>query len=326
VIETNERALRKWLGTIATPRSIAIEECAQSTWLYEVLSPLADRVVVTIGKKKSGTPKDDARDARGLAEDLRTGAIKRAVFKDVRSVAPLRATVRAYQLVRQDVVRTENRLLAVFRSRGIRPDAEVYGREGRERWMRRLPSGEAITATLLGKQLDALMPLYNDAKQAVTRAARSNHDAVRLQTLPEIGPIRAATIVALVVTPWRFRTTAQFWAYCGFGIVRQVSDEWKRSATRGSRWVHKDKDRFSTRGLNRNRNAWLKDAYKGAALALAAKHPAGDVLAQRHRRRLRDGIDPEMSLLTMARQIAEISLLMWKNKEDYDPERLKTEP
>jgi transposase len=38
-----------------------------------------------------------------------------------------------------------------------------------------------------------------------------------------IGPVRAATIVAVVVTPERFRTKQQFWSYCGLGIVTRSS-------------------------------------------------------------------------------------------------------
>jgi transposase len=38
-----------------------------------------------------------------------------------------------------------------------------------------------------------------------------------LATAPGIGMIRAAQIVAIVLSPDRFRTRQQFWSYCGLG-------------------------------------------------------------------------------------------------------------
>ena len=38
-----------------------------------------------------------------------------------------------------------------------------------------------------------------------------------LETAPGLGPIRVAQMLPIVVTPYRFRTKRQFWAYCGFG-------------------------------------------------------------------------------------------------------------
>ena len=48
-----------------------------------------------------------------------------------------------------------------------------------------------------------------------------------------------------------------------------------------------------------------------------------DPLAQAYRRRVAGGQDSNLSLLTLARQLAAIALAMWKNKEDYDPARYK---
>jgi hypothetical protein len=76
----------------------------------------------------------------------------------------------------------------------------------------------------------------------------------RLATAPGIGPIRAALLVAIVVTPARFRTTRQFWSYSGLGIVSRSSSDWVRD----SRGVWVRKPTAQTRGLNRNRQPELK--------------------------------------------------------------------
>ena len=78
VVETNARRLIEAVRQVPEPRHICLEEGTLSGWLYEVLSPHAERVVVTAVRDSRG-PKDDRRDAFGLADDLRLGAIERAV-------------------------------------------------------------------------------------------------------------------------------------------------------------------------------------------------------------------------------------------------------
>lgn len=80
VVETNGQALVERLKTIPGKRHLCLEEGTQSAWLYEILSPHAEEIVV-MGVGESRGPKSDERDAYGLAEKLRTGAIERRVFK-----------------------------------------------------------------------------------------------------------------------------------------------------------------------------------------------------------------------------------------------------
>lgn len=335
VVETSERGLRTWLATIPRPWRIAIEECTQSGWLYEVLSPQADEVVVAIPDGKRGRVKDDLRDALDLAEKLRVGALPRRVFKEVRPVSLLRAKVRTYYLLREDVVRTKNRLMAVFRSRGIRGNSqEIYdGPDQRQSWLKRLPKAQRVSAEFLGEELDAQTELLHRARVELETEGRGNADVSRLQTMTELGPIRAATIVALVVTPWRFPRVREYWSYCGLAIVYATSGEWYqrqpppmsggKGRIREAIWTRRER-RNATRGLNHNRVPLLKETYKSTAVALATRHDARDEpLVERHQRRVRNGMDTDLSLLTMARQLADISLQMWKHKEEYDPKRLK---
>jgi len=62
--------------------------------------------------------------------------------------------------------------------------------------------------------------LLEQKKQAEADLLREakKHPIVRvLETTPGFGPIRAARLVPIVVTPYRFRTKRQFWSYCGNG-------------------------------------------------------------------------------------------------------------
>src|SRR5689334_25320791 len=73
VIETNGQALVEQLTTIPGKRHVCLEEGTQSTWLYEILSPHAEEVLVVMVSESRGQ-KNDAKDAFTLAEQLRTGA------------------------------------------------------------------------------------------------------------------------------------------------------------------------------------------------------------------------------------------------------------
>ena len=118
VVETNGRALIEAIKTVSGRTHVCLEEGAQSEWLYEVLSPHVDRIVVTHLEESKRGRKDDLTDAFSRAEELRIGAVK-PVFKDGGRMGQLRAHVDVQVQVTADVVRVQNRLKALYRSRGV---------------------------------------------------------------------------------------------------------------------------------------------------------------------------------------------------------------
>src|SRR5688572_10070131 len=66
-----------------------------------------------------------------------------------------------------------------------------------------------------------------------------------LRSIPFLGPVRVAPILAIMATPWRFRTKRQAWPYVGLGVVTRspnhdclegaLSAKLRVSARRGSR-------------------------------------------------------------------------------------------
>jgi hypothetical protein len=231
-------------------------------------------------------------------------------------MAGLRDAVRAYQKLGGDETRAKNRLQAVCRSRGLGDTGrDLYDPELRKPWIARLPEDRQFFATTLGEELDKLSELRQRAEEQV-RAESKKHPVVELvQTHPGIGPLRGAVIVAIVVTANRFRTARQFWAYCGLAIVTETSAQWTRS---DGRWV--TKNTALPRGLNRNRNPWLKNVFKGAAQTVISKMP-DHPLYQDYLRRVDAGTRPNLAQLTLARRIAATVLSMWKHNEVYDPKK-----
>jgi hypothetical protein len=275
-----------------------------------LLQSEADEVVVTVPPKHSGGPKDDARDAWNLAESLRTGANLKPVYKGVGPYSELRAAVRNHLLLRSDVHRTKNRLKALYRSRGLMPPAgAAFHDVNHAKWERQLPREHQRSAEVLLAELKMLEDLWGKAEERLQEASRA-HRIVKLL------PIRSAQIVATVVTPHRFRTKRQFWAYCGLAIVMRSSADWTRDRT--GHWVRATTQQ--SLGLNRNRCGLLKEVFKGAAhlvATLMTTHP----LHADYQRLLERGLKPNLAMVTIARRIAAAVLAMWKNEEAYDSEK-----
>jgi len=314
VVETNGRALVGAIKSIAGRKHVCLEEGTQSAWLYEILKPHVEEVVVTVPPKRKG-PKDDLRDALELAEELRVGSFKKVVYKAPRRFSGLRDAVRTYIMMTRDMVRVKNRLKAVYRSRGIMTDKSVYVEEKRGRLEKKLPVSLRRRAAMLGEQLDALEQQQQESEDWLREESKEHEIIRKLSTAPGMGTIRTAQVVAIVVTPHRFRRLRQFWSYCGLGIVTRSSADWVNI---DGKWIRAQT--VQTLGLNLNRNSQLKAVFKGAATTVI-RQLTGHLLHQDYQRMLQSGIKPNLAKLTLSRRIAAAVWSMWKNQEEYDPER-----
>jgi transposase len=313
VLETDAATLKSFIQRFPRPRHLCMEEGNLSEWLYEELEPLVDELVVVMPHKSHG-PKSDLRDAEKLANDLRRGNVEQRVYKAPGTFRELREAVRAHCMLQRAMVRTKTQLHALCRARGLSEHAStLYSAESRLEVLPMLPEPVALRAVLLGEQLDAQIQCVQRAEDWLKQAAARVPIVKRIATAPGIGIVRASYIAAIVVSPHRFRTSRQFWSYCGLAIVMRSSSDWVRD---GRAWARKKVTH--TRGLNQNRHPLLKCVFKGAAVQLTRmpQHPLGQAYQQ-----LLTKAKPNLARLTMARRIAAAVLAMWKNNEDYDPER-----
>jgi transposase len=315
VVETSERLLVDAMRSIGGDVHLCLEEGAQSAWLHEILSAHVCEIVVVVPEKNHG-PKDDLRDAWARAEDIRTGRVRTRVYKAPKHLAALRSAACAHRLAMRDVVRIKNRLQAVLRSRGILGDRDVYDPTARVKWLKRLEAGYRQLGEWLGRELDRTVPLRDEAEEWLLKESKSHPIIRTLKTGPGMDPIRTAQLVAIVGTPYRFRTSRQFWSYCGLAVVQRSSSDWVR--TKQGEWVRGQA--YQTRGLTRKRNPILKSIFKGAATTVITQLP-DDPLHAHYQRMLACGIKPNLAKLTVARRIAAIVLAMWKHGEVYDPTR-----
>ena len=318
VIATNGDALVKFLATQPGRIKISLEEGTQSEWLYQVLSPHADEVrVIRVEAAKRLGQKSDERDAYELADRHRRDALPKAVWKDAGTLTTLRQLVKVHTSIVRDTVRVQNRIKALYRSRGVHATGKsVYSAKGRTAWLELVPASSRSALALLYAEHDRLSEVRQTAQKDLVAESHRHPIAKVLETCPGLGEIRAAQMIAMVMTPERFRARQQFWAYCGLGIVQRSSSDWVQASD--GRWVRAEVKR--TRGLNLAHNTLLKSVFKGAATSILQQHRTSALFAD-YERMLAAGTKPNLAKVTLARKIAATALAMWKKKEAYDPEK-----
>jgi transposase len=317
-IETKASTLLDFIKGLSGIVHLTLEEGTQAAWLYDLFKPHVAEVVVCDPRQnkllQSGH-KADALDARKLAQLLRAGLLT-AVYHGGQGARTLKELARNYECLVSDSTRVMNRIKAIFRARGIPcPGTGVYRSEGRDQWLEQLADGGARRrAEDLYKQLDCLTGLRREARRAMIAESRRHPASKWLRSVPTLGPVRAAQLIAQVVTPHRFRSKRQFWAYTGLAVVTKSSADYAVVGGQVRRAIRQP----STRGLNRNCNRRLKQVFKGAALSGSRRGPLKpyyDVLVG-------GGMRAELARLTLARKIAAITLAVWKKQEAFDPARL----
>jgi hypothetical protein len=317
VLPTESGALVEFFRGMRGAVHVAFEEGTQAQWLHDLLEPVVDRVVVCDrrGKARQGN-KGDQVDADELSELLRRGSL-RAVYHGGSGGAALRELARAYQNVVEDATRVMLRLKALFRSRAIKtPGTSVYQGKDRAEWLAKLTErGGRYRAETLYAELDVLRELRPRVKAAMIAEARRDPAWSVLRSIPYLGPVRVALLLATLRTPWRFRTKRNLWAYSGLAVVTASSSDYTLV---DGRPVRKHRAPM-TRGLNRNHNRTVKEIFKSAATAATGRAgPLKDLYEQMIAR----GMRQELARVTLTRKLAALTLRLWKTGERYDPAKL----
>jgi transposase len=317
-IKTNSTAVRQFFELLDGTVHVALEEGTQAAWLYDLIRPLVAEVIVCNPRRnkllQSGN-KSDRIDVKKLGKLLRLGNLH-SVYHGDHAIEDLKQLVHGYQTLVEDTTRSMNRLRAVFRSRGIKCNSTIYSDDKRQKWTEKLDIKAAqMRVGYLYKELDYLMKLRDEAETAMCRQARIHSAYKVITSVPGLGPVRTAQIIAVVGTPHRFRTKRQLWPYCGLAVVTRSSADYEWVGDRARR----RKKPPQTRGLNNNFNRTLKAVFTGAALTAIGSNKQ---FKQCYQRLIAKGIRPEMARLTIARKLVAITLTLWKKGEKYDPEKL----
>lgn len=320
ILPTEGPAVAEFFAGMRGAIHVVFEEGTQAQWLHDLLVPMVHRVVVCDRRGEHRGKKADQVDADKLSLRLLTGDL-RAVYHGSSERASLRELTRTYRNLVEDSTRVMQRLKSLYRARAIRaPGKRLYGTGERAQWLAKLADrGARFRAEALYAELDTLLALRPKAKAAMIAEARRDPAWHVLRSIPFLGPVRVALLLATMKTPWRFRAKRNLWSYAGLAVVTETSAEHEFIAGRPVRRRRKP----LTRGLNKNHNRVLKDVFKGAATAATGRRgPLQDFYFDMLARGMRE----DMARLTLARKIAAITLRLWKRGERYDPAKLTVQP
>ena len=161
------------------------------------------------------------------------------------------------------------------------------------------------------KQLEMTAELVAGARSLLIEAASRHPVFELLQTIPQVGEIRAATLLGIVGTADRFRARRKFWSYAGLGVIQRVSAEHRVEDGRIVR-------HHRTRGvrLSKTGQPLLKKVLSDIALHASVGGGELRALFDHHVRR---GKRPAVARLALARKVASIILAVWRTGQPYDP-------
>jgi transposase len=318
VMQTDASAICDFLRGLSGKVHLTFEEGTQAQWLYDLTRPLVAEVLVCnprLNHSRKRDNKSDRLDAFNLVRDLRAGLLK-GVYHGAPQTETLKQLVHNYEALTEDTTRCMNRLKAVFRSQAVKcAGRDVYYLRNRVAWLAKLTEpGWRMRAEFLYKQLDQLRELRREAKKALLKEARQRTAFKQLCAVPGLGPIRVAQFIAVVGSPFRFRSKRQLWTYCGFAVVTRSSADYQVVGNKLER-RHKS---TQTRGLNPNHSRRLKLVFKSAAIEALKE----EFFKNMYEKLQSSGIRAEMARLTIARKLAAVALAIWKSGEEYDETKL----
>lgn len=298
-IETNGRLLVKYLRGIEGIKKLTFEECELSNWLYEVLRPEVEELIVCnpVANSDYKKVKTDKMDARKLSKLLRGGFLI-SVYHDGSKREKFRSLMSGYQDLVEEAVRLKNRYKSLFRKGGKKIKGEtLYNDESFLEGLKR-PDFKFI-GTQIYHLLEKMEEGRHEYLKEITRYSRGFKEIKYLKSIPGIGNIQAAKIVSQVIDPKRFANKYKYYSYCGLVRHKRISD----GKGYGSEKIWG--------------NRILKCVYKMAGHA-ALKGNSG---LRRYYDCLRlKGISHDNAYNAVCRKIAAISLSVWRKGEKYNDE------
>jgi transposase len=228
ILETKAATLFEFLAGLRGTLSVTFEEGTWAAWLYDLLKPHVQKLVVCNPRKtallKHGN-KSDRIDARKLADLLRLNDLE-PVYHGETGVRMLRELARSYLTLVKDLTRVMNRLKAMYRSWAI-PCAgrDIYYKRHRAEWLSKIrEAGVRRRAERLYQQLDMLQHLR---QQSAARTVGGESETRHHRQAPANSIARAHSRGAggsAIQTPHRFRTKRQLSSLSTWnGICRSIS-------------------------------------------------------------------------------------------------------
>jgi transposase len=318
VVATEARALRSALAVVRGPLLITCEQGPLAAWIRSTLARRAKSLIVCDPRRtglRRYSSKTDRLDAERLSELLRLGALS-AIHMPLPPIATLRDLVCHYDTLVRDTIVVKQRIKALFRREAVvSSGATVFSIRHRRKWLRRLSSSaRRFRLAALFAQLDTTERLRKEARSALIDAAEAHPAFAHLQSIPAIGPIRAAVLIACIATPDRFSSRRRFWSYAGLAVRLRGSGE---HSVKDGQMVRNPKA-LVTKGLGQGSNRRLKRVLIAAAVDAARREGP---MRKWFTRLVRRGVRPAAARLALARKIGLIVLALWREETRFAARR-----
>jgi transposase len=229
-IGSTRRELDAWVGTLPSPRMIAMEATIFTGWIYDHLLPHAEAVKVAhplmLRAIAAAKKKNDRIDAAKIADCLRCDFLPECHMAST-EIRDRRRILRYRQLVLRQAVQMKNRVSGLLMETGVSYDKLRLHRMGYFGDL--MSSSEEIR--------DSIRPLLRICREHINRSIRLGTALLRslerdpllvdrlrrLRTVPGVGPITALTWALEVGDTSRFRSIKQAISYCGLCSAEKSS-------------------------------------------------------------------------------------------------------
>jgi transposase len=232
VVASDPDVLAKWLKRHAPGLArVVLETGPLSTFLYHGLAEREVAVTCICARHAKGVlstriNKSDAHDAEGLAQLARTGW-----FKAVHMKAGATHIDRAALKIRAQLVTAKNacanQLRGMLKLFGLRMGTVTTPNKRRERLetlFGQRPDLKPVFAPLVA-MIEAAEAEIAASSRLLAARAEADSVAVRLMTVPGVGPIAALTFKSSIEDPGRFERSSSVGAYAGLVPRRSQSGE-----------------------------------------------------------------------------------------------------
>lgn len=312
-VPTTIPALRHVLAQIRRPIHLTLEEGPMAGWLYRNLRHDVDELLVNDPRRNALVVKDGDADDEIDAEkqcDLYRGGFLRAVHHpEDEARAAFKELVSLYDKQVGARVEQANRIIGHVKQWGCVWREKSFAQAAdREELIRAAGSGAAAQVRsghlqLLWSSYDMAVAVEQSLYRELVKTVRKDEFALRLMELPGIAEVRAATWIAYLDTPWRFKSKQALWKYLGIGLCR--------SQTGTS---------YDVVRVVQACNHLLRGMILGAAETAISR--GGNPFKDQYDRWIKTGLSFAQARRNTARSIAAVGWGMWKNGAVYDPTRV----
>jgi len=309
--ETSVEGYEAMLAELGPPvgTKVALETGTQAGWAWNVLKGLGmDPVVIEAGevRRKARRPnqKTDNADAFEICDGLRRDIYVGIVWVPPAQIERLRAIVsrrRSFVRLRTSQI---NAARFLFRARGLSTAGMTLKNE--TSWGRLLARAEEEE---MREYVGMHMAQWQLARQHIERLEEQLREAVEpfaeemelLRTIPGVGPITAATFIAVIGDPGRFATSAKVASYIGLTPAMYDSGERERHG------------HITKRGSATLRSVLCEAAHQ----ARRANHPLHPYFA-----RVCAKSGYRKAVTAVAQRLARIMWAVWRKRRAFDLKRL----